>query len=156
MIIDNWLKKNFLPCKTREREVNRLILVAGEKYSIVERRSHLLAPSPLFFLSPRHARPYLTLIPQQPRRLIPYHPLIPRVSNPPKILTNGASSKGGYHCRSNQSSRQSYHAHARIDAFTRAILLSFLSLFLSCSLLFFFISPLGSSHPSLSTGIVSL
>lgn len=119
----------------REREVDRLILVAGEKYSIVERRSHLLAPSPLFFLSPRHARPYLTLIPQQPRRLIPYHPLIPRVSNPPKILTNGASSKGGYHCRSNQSSRQSYHSHAR----TRLHALFFFpfSLFLSCSLLFF-------------------
>lgn len=156
MIIDNGLKKiSFHAKREREREVDRLILVAGKKYSIVERRSHLLAPSPLFFLSPRHARPYLTLIPQQPRRLIPYHPLIPRVSNPPKILTNGASSKGGYHCRSDQSSRQSYHAHARIDAFTRAILLSFLSLsFLLSS--FFFISPLGSSHPSLSTGIVSL
>lgn len=67
---------------------------AGGKFSIGRfrhRRSHLPALLPFLCLPPDTARPYLTLIPQQPpRRLIPYHPLILCASNPPKILTNGA------------------------------------------------------------------
>lgn len=64
------------------RRERLILLVAGEKYSIVWLSVEAIYSLrvPLFFpLSPRHARPYLTLIPQQPpgRRLIPYHPLIP-------------------------------------------------------------------------------
>ena len=72
--------KKFPSMQNEKREIDSSRRRGKIFNRLVERRSHLLAPSPPFFpLSPRHARPYLTLIPQQPpgRRLIPYHPLIP-------------------------------------------------------------------------------